>query len=44
MAKGNQDQCCIGSGNVDADLGFADHEIELAKAELARQIGAGIDV
>ena len=28
----------IGSGNVYADLGFANPEQELAKAELARQI------
>lgn len=29
----------VGSGNVYADLGFAEPEVELAKAKLARQIG-----
>lgn len=32
-----------GSGNVFVDLGHADAEIKLAKAELARQIGKAID-
>jgi predicted XRE-type DNA-binding protein len=33
----------VSSGNVYADLGFADPELESAKADLAREIRSAID-